>query len=172
MKQIKTLLLASILLMVALVSFETQAQSQNSIAVLGADTVSNSQNKTHYLDLWSLGQFDSINVGIYAMGEIDLDSLAVNGGTYFNALRYKGADVNVTGYEAVSGGGTALTINNAAGVATIVQSATVLTANELKGYNKLQFIVVGAAAGNDATDTTQKYVLYYTVYKSPNVLKF
>lgn len=173
MKNLKVIFLALIVLMgIVFMNFETNAQSQNSISVLGVDTISNSQREAFYLDLWTVGQFDSINVGIYAMGEIDLDSLRVEGGNYFNSLFYKKADTDVTGYENVTGGTVALTINNDAGVYTIVQSATVITANEVKGYNKLKFTLLSASSGNDATDSTQKYVLYYTVYKSPYILKF
>lgn len=158
-------LLSGILFIIAIMFMFQPLVEAQSLNVLGCATLSNSDRDYYYLDLWKVGEFDSITVGMYASGELDVDSLRINGGVYFQNVRYAGSDVSVTGYEALTGGDTAHDINIADGATTISQVIATLTANECQGYNKLQFIVVAAASGNDATDTGQKYILYYKVYK-------
>ena len=138
--------------------------AQNSLSVLAVDSISNSKTKVYTLDLWKLGKIDSIVVGISAVGEIDLDSLIVRGGTYFQNLNYKGGTANFSGnFEGITG--ATLTINKDSAAIDIVQNARTLTGTELKGYNQLQLGVVSASSGNDATDPTQKFILYYQAYK-------
>lgn len=142
--------------------FVTQIQAQETL-ILAIDSVGNSQSKVTYLDLDKIGTFDSIALSVYAMGEIDLDSLDVQGGLYVKQAVYKGA--NVTGinlYEAIEG--ATLTINNADGTATYVQGIATITKAEAKGYNRLKVTVISASSGNDKADTNQKYILVATVY--------
>ena len=142
--------------------FTIQAQE---FRFLEADTISNSEYKTVVFDLIKIGTFDSIQVGVVAVGEIDLDSLRIQGGVKVVVPQIRGLDkdtvINV--FEALET--NALTINNADGVATIVQEAATITSFEAINYTQLKFILWGAAAGNDATDQTQMYILYLDIYR-------
>ena len=134
--------------------------------VLTADSVSNSQTKTgnnYYINLEKFAPYDSISLSIYASGEIDLDSLDVQGGVFVANYDYKGStQSNFSVYEALTG--ATLTINNADGVATYVQNVLTITKAAATGYNRLKVSVVSAAAGNDKTDTGQKFIVFYTVF--------
>ena len=145
--------------------FSVQIFGQGSLKVLYADTISNSATASQVLDLWNIGYVDSITFGVVATGEIDLDSLTFMGGTYFNKLSIKGTEANYTFYEALSGGATALSIDNADGVTTIVQNVVSLTHNELMGYNRIRATIRAGAAGNDSGDASQKFIVVYQVHR-------
>jgi hypothetical protein len=153
MKKI-SLVFAAFVLMVSL------AYGQRTV-VLTADSIANSLTESGYLQLPAV--FDSISFSVYAMGEIDLDSLDIQGGILLNELDYKGARVSdLSIYEALDG--ATLTVDNAAGTATYVEGAKTVTREDCKGYNILKVSVISGAAGNDATDTTQKYIILAHIY--------
>ena len=142
--------------------FTTQAQE---IRVLDADTVSNSEYKISTFDLTKIGTYDSIKVGVVAVGEIDLDSLRIQGGfkTIVPTIRGEDKDTVINVFEALET--NVLTINNADGAATIVEEAAALTFKDGEGYTQFRFFVWAAAAGTDATDQTQMYIVYLTIFR-------
>jgi len=132
-------------------------------SVVKIDSIANSGTEIYYCDLENLAPFDSIVYSVYAMGEIDIDSLDVQGGFDFHPVTYKGSDVTgINIYEALEG--ATLTINNADGTATYVEGATTITKAEAKGYNRLKVTITAGSSGNDATDTYQKVIIVQTVY--------
>lgn len=138
--------------------------AQNTAQVLLADSISNSQTEYALLKLKKYVPFDSIGISIYVKGEIDLDSLDVKGAAKLPNFDYQGSVVSgLQVYEAIEG--ATLTINEAAAAENYIQNAITVTKAEVKGYNELKVSVIAAASGNDATDTGQKYVVTYTVYK-------
>ena len=143
--------------------FETIV-AQNTAQVLLADSISNSQTEYAILNLKKYAPFDSVGISIYVKGEIDLDSLDVKGAAKLPNFDYQGSVVSgLQVYEAIEG--ATLTINEAAAAENYIQNAITVTKAEAKGYNELKVSIIAAASGNDATDTGQKYVITYTVYK-------
>lgn len=142
-----------------------QAQVGNDFSTLMADTISNSEYKNHTLNLDLLGVWDSLKVSVVATGEIDLDTLRIQGGVKIGLSKIRGGakDTVLSSFEALKS--AVLTVNNADGVTTIVQGAATITKNEAIGYNQLKFILWGAAAGNTATGQTQNFAVYLQVYR-------
>jgi len=151
--------------MLLFVSITIQAQVGNDFQTLMADTISNSQYKTQTLNLDLLGVWDSLKVSVVATGEIDLDTLRVQGGVKIGLSKIRGIakDTTLSSFEALEA--NVLTINNADGATTIVQGAATITKNEAVGYNQLKFILWAAAAGNTATGQTQNFAVYLQVYR-------
>lgn len=159
MVNLKKLLIAFLLF--ALISVPVLAQES---VILKADSISNSKTKIVHMNLDKIGKFDSVSFSVYAMGEIDIDQLLVQGGLFVKELAYKNATVqNLSLYETVET--ITLTIDNADGTATYVQDVGTITKTEARGYNSLKLTLTAGASGNDATDATQKFILVATVYK-------
>ena len=158
-------------LMVCFLAFQPEVKAQQSLTIIGADTLGNTDTDTHYLDLWKIGEFDSLVVSLYAMGEIDIDTLYVNGGVYFQSVPYKGSSVNVTDYTAAKIAGVNISMNYADGTDGETADCFTITKAAVQGYNKLQFKITSNASGNDGLDDYQKYILYYRLYKTVAYIK-
>ena len=157
--KMKTLLMT--FLLVGIFAMVSPAQE---LRILKADTLSNGTTHTIEMYLGKFGTHDSIVVSIFASGEIDMDTMYIHGGLKATDVPYVTSNTDIDGgYELIEGAD--LTINLADGVEEIVEGVITLTAQELKGYNNLKFYVVGAAAGCDAGDDDQKYLLYVEIYR-------
>jgi len=160
----KKLIFAILLLMAVSVSAQE-------FTMFFADSVSNSKVKTGYLGLTNYTKdgavIDSIAIGIYAYGEIDIDTCEVFGGV-MGEVTYPqtgGVQISVAGtYETTSLGEALLTINQDSAGVDIVPEAVVLTSEAIQGYNTLKMTITAAASGNTATDPKQKVVLYAQIY--------
>lgn len=158
-----------VLVLAFLVGFsppETEAQQGSDYYVLMSDTISNSQLKTQVVDLAELGRWDSLKATVIGVGEIDLDSLRVQGGTEIGLTSIRGADKDtlLIEYEALTV--VDVTINAADGASVIEQAVMTLYQTSVIGYNKLKFFLRAASSGNDATDETQTYVVVLQIYRN------
>lgn len=143
-----------VLFILLLFTFVGFAQTQEEVF---CDSVSNSQRKTVLIS--HIGDSDSIKIALYSSGEIDLDSLII---AFVNKkeVRYKGVKTQIT----ITGAKSAtyskvLTVNLADGVALNTGVVVTIPKSAWAGYNYIQATLLGASAGNDATDTGQKAVL-------------
>lgn len=165
MKKLKKLGMAFIFIMAFFLTANIQAQDTY---VLKADTISNSMAKTgtgYYVDLDKFVPYDSICFSVYGQGEIDVDSLDVAGGIYKSYLDYLTSGVtSFSIYEALDG--ATLTINQDSAGTSYQQNAVTITKGEAAGYNRLKITLTAAASGNAATDPGQKFIIFYTVFKS------
>ena len=152
-------------LLFALIFFIAVSLSAQEFFVLNADSLSNDIEKYGILDLdqFAPNKIENIYITLYSSGEIDIDSVGVYGGVKIN-YAYQGDLIQTIAWEstALAVEGTVST-NLADGVAGIDQGVPVLTTALLVGYNAIKVVVIGAAAGCDATDTGQKVVICASV---------
>lgn len=134
--------------------------------VVNIDTVGNSVAKSGtLLNIEAIGRqygyshVDSVSLGIYAQGEVDLDTLEIYPGfvgTYSsNVSAVSQAATDTTGYT--------LTVNLDSAKTGYVYVGTYPQAS-LKGYNALYYYTAGSASGCDATDPGQKVWLVARVW--------
>lgn len=148
-----------LLLIFALLTIAVVGQTQKTLI---ADTMGNSQSRIAVYDIPD--GVDSVRVGLFATGEIDLDSLDVKFGV-INKLKYRGSVVSAN-YAASSSAtySKALTVDNADGVETYSYNIVTIPASAWAGYNYIKFTLIAASSGNDGSDTKQKALLVLTAY--------
>jgi len=156
MKKLSIVVL-TFLLMIVMQSF---AQTKT---VEFADTVGNSQSKTFTVDVEPT--LDSLKVSLFALGEIDVDSLDVKFGITTPRFEYQSyrQEVVYLGSTNTTYSKT-LTINLAAAASSYTTAVTTIPKSALAGYNQIQFTVISAASGNDPTDSGQKLVVIVDKY--------
>ena len=160
-------------MLLALFAFSIILNAQTTVFVL-ADTCGNDEEKTGIIDLrqFSPAIIDSIKLNVFASGELDIDSIGILGGfvlpsvAYPNGTSFPLFDLK-NKFEHIDPGSGTLTINVADGVEIMVQEALTVSKANLDGYNQLKVLIIGAAAGCDATDDDQKVLIFATVYTSP-----
>ncbi len=131
-----------------------------------ADSISNSQTKTAYLDLRNVEAFDSIGLALVQYGAVSMDSVIAWYPGFidnipnktFGTLRvsYFGSGTNV----ALSADQKTTGTNTAYAVAT-----TRLTKANVLSYPNLKFTFASLASGNTASATAQRVALYVIFYR-------
>ena len=158
-------LFITFLLLIGLTSF-TKAQDQYFVWF---DTLGNLQQPPKSAD-WQIpsgGVVDSIVVGLWSRGEIDIDTVNIYGG--FTPVAPNANVGKVSGIAFASKrfnliGGQVTTVNLADGATSLVAVDTLYTA-DLGIYNTLRFGIVTGASGNDKTDTNQGAGIIIKVYR-------
>lgn len=120
----------------------------------------NSEQETIYLDLRGWKSVDSVTFSLSAVGEIDVDTVNFYLGNWTQ-----------DGFIPDASGGVlyqAATINLADGVSDfellVTNTATVLTGVAIRGANGIKAVIEIAAAGNDATDTSQGLWAHWKIH--------
>jgi len=135
--------------------FQVQAFAQEMKLL---EPIANSGSHSITLDVDS--SVDSVVVGIFTQGEIDIDTIDVKLGVQLQRGRtityYAASDTNYS---------KTLTVNlDSAGTAYTGQ-VTTIPKSALRGYNKVMITVTAASSGNTATDYGQALGIVVTVYK-------
>lgn len=156
--------------MLALFTLATFGQNKDDYIIVDQGTLANSALESTVINLdRTVGVFDSLKFTVVATGEIDIDTLRVQGGVAVGLTSIRGIakDTTVSFFEATEA--AVMTLDNADGVTTIVQNVMTLTAAECSGYNQIRVMLRGAASGNDATDQKQNFIVIMQVYR-PDML--
>lgn len=134
--------------------------------VINLDTVSNSTSKNgNFLYLEGLSKefnyshIDSISIGIYAQGEVDLDTLEFYPG-FLGTYRS-----NITAISQMALDTIGFTVNiNLDSAETAYTYIGTIPKSFIKDYNMLYYYTAGAASGCDATDPGQKVWLVARIW--------
>lgn len=141
------------------------------VKVFNLGTIANSVDESPqylYLDKVAedngFAKIDSVVFGIYAVGEVDIDSLDVYPG-------FAGTPSGSVQEAKVFGTATTFTVttNLAAGVAgyeRLFSSGAGYALSSKRGYNILKLFTRGAASGNDPTDAGQTAWIVAMIYGS------
>jgi hypothetical protein len=147
------LIFLSLALVFSFATVPLNAQSNVEVVQLNDNTVANSSSTIGYIkDL--LGndnelRTDSVAFKFIAKGEIDLDTVVIQKGVWYNSTFYGTSTADTT----------VLTIDNAAAVTTVViVGAYTAGTNILDGTDCVKVLVRSAASGNDATDPNKLIV--------------
>lgn len=137
------------------------------------DTLGNYTSSPKYRDFTipSGGKIDSITIGVFARGEIDIDSIRVQGGLSVAGTTIlqntNSGRVDAERFNALVT--KALTIDLADGVSSYTvdytSSTLGLTNVVLRNYNKLRIYLATGTTGNDKADVSQHAGVVISVYR-------
>jgi len=142
---------------------------KSDLRLVFADTISNSQTKTGYIDLTGLPPYDSVGVSVLQSGAVSISkdlsyALGVitylpNIGTGSQRVSYfnTGKTISLAGDQTTTGSGTAY------GVCT-----KYFKRDSLMQHNQLKISLTAKSTGNTVVVGTQKVAVFLVVFRKEN----
>lgn len=148
-------LFTSALILFLMIAMQLFGQTKT---VVLADSIGNSKSDSVTVEVDPT--VDSLKVHLFALGEVDLDSLDVKFGVTTPRFEYQAYRQQATylGSSDTTYSKT-LTVNLDSAGTSYTTEVTTIPKSAFAGYTQVQLKITSASSGNTATDPKQKYVL-------------